>query len=235
MLGAGRPEVGDGGGKGESMVHPACQATPASVSSDPYVFFMSYARLPAGARAKKDPSTVALEQFHTHLCSDIMQLTDHDGVESPGFLDQSIDLGENWQSRLEHALATCRVFVPVYTSRYFTREWCGKEWDAFARRQEEQLRTRPYTGNAIIPVLWVGQQHLTLPPVAKKVQFARHDLGEDYLGSGFYGLKKAGRHARYRSSVWALAQRIVNVAQQTSLEPCDVELFKDLRNVFEGE
>ncbi|MEE1764481.1 TIR-like protein FxsC [Streptomyces sp. SP18BB07] len=218
------------------MIHPASQAAPASDSSDPYVFFMSYARLPmTGTRTRKDPSDVALEQFHAHLCSDIMQLTDHDGEESPGFLDQSIDLGEDWQGRLKHALATCRVFVPIYTSRYFKREWCGKEWDAFARRQEEQLRTRPYTGNAIIPVLWVGQQHLTLPPVAAKVQYAHPALGKDYLQSGLYGLKQAGRHAKYRSSVWALAQMIVKVAQQTSLEPCDVELFKDLRNVFEGE
>ncbi|EMF53615.1 hypothetical protein SBD_5159 [Streptomyces bottropensis ATCC 25435] len=141
--------------------------------------------------------------------------------------------GDYWESRLKHALATCRVFVPIYNSRYFRREWCGKEWDAFARRQ--RLRTGPYTGNAIIPVLWVGEQHLTLPPVAAEVQYAHPDLGKDYVQSGLYGLKQAGRHAKYRSSVWSLAQMIVKVAQQTSLEPCDVELFSDLRNVFEGE
>lgn len=219
------------------MIHPASQATRSTVSSDPYVFFMSYARTPlkGAARARKDPSDVALEQFHAQLCSDIMQLTDHDGEESPGFLDLSMDPGDDWESRLKQALATCRVFVPIYNSRYFKREWCGREWDAFARRQEEQLRTRPYTGNAIVPVLWVGHQHLTLPPMAAKVQYAHPDLGKDYLQSGLYGLKQAGRHLKYRSSVWTLAQMIVKVAQQTSLEPCDVELFKDLRNVFEGE
>lgn len=218
------------------MIHPASQATQSADSSDPYVFFMSYARTPLrGARSRKDPSDVSLEQFHAQLCSDIMQLTDHDGEESPGFLDLSMDPGDDWESRLKQALATCRVFVPIYNSRYFKREWCGREWDAFARRQEEQLRTRPYTGNAIVPVLWVGHQHLTLPPAAAKVQYAHRDLGKDYLQSGLYGLKQAGRHLKYRSSVWALAQMIVKVAQQTSLEPCDVELFKDLRNVFEGE
>ncbi|WP_200301747.1 TIR-like protein FxsC [Streptomyces adelaidensis] len=221
------------------MIHPASQATRSTVSSDPYVFFMSYARTPmTGGRAKKDASDMALEQFHAQLCSDIMQLTDHDGEESPGFLDQRMGVGADWENRLKHALATCRVFVPIYNSRYFRREWCGKEWDAFARRQEEQLRTRPYTGNAIVPVLWVGPQHLTLPlpQVAGKVQYSHPDLGKEYLQSGLYGLKQAGRHLKYRSSVWALAQMIVKVAQQTSLEPCDVELFKDLRNVFdEGE
>lgn len=223
-----------GEGKGESMVQAVSQATRSADSSDPYVFFMSYARTRlAGVRDRKDASDVALEQFHVQLCSDIMQLTDHDGLELPGFLDKRMHPGDDWEGRLKQALATCRVFVPIYNSRYFRREWCGKEWDAFARRQ--QLRTRPYTGNAIIPVLWVGEQHLTLPAVAAKVQYAHADLGKDYLQSGLYGLKQAGRHAKYRSSVWALAQMIVRVAQQTSLEPCDVELFSDLRNVFEGE
>jgi hypothetical protein len=220
------------------MIHPASQATQPAVSCDPYLFFMSYARTRTpwtGTRAKKDRSDVALEEFHALLCSYIMQLTDHDGAESPGFLDERMGVGADWENRLKQALATCRVFVPIYTTRYFKREWCGREWDAFARRQEEQLRTRPYTGNAIVPVLWVGPQHLALPGVAAKVQYAHPDLGKEYLQSGLFGLRQAGRHARYRGSVWALAQTIVKVAQQTSLEPCDVELFKDLRNVFEGD
>ncbi|PIM69868.1 hypothetical protein CTU88_25790 [Streptomyces sp. JV178] len=218
------------------MVQAASRTIQSSDSSDPYVFFMSYARTPyKGPRAMKDDSDLALEEFYTLLCSNIMQLTDHDGEESPGFLDQRMDTGVDWENRIKHALATCRVFVPIYNTRYFTREWCGKEWDAFARRQEEQLRTRAFTGNAIIPVLWVGEQHLTMPPVAAKVQYAIPNLGKPYLQAGLYGFNQAGRRAMYRRSVWSLAEMIVKVAQQTNLEPCDVELFKDLRNVFEGE
>ncbi|MFF5955332.1 TIR-like protein FxsC [Streptomyces luteogriseus] len=219
------------------MIHPASQANPLTVSSDPYVFYMSYARAPLTvARPKKDQSDVALEQFHAQLCSYITQLTDHDGEESPGFLDVRMTVGVEWENILKKALATCRVFVPVYNSQYFTREWCGKEWDAFARRQQQHLRKRPCTGNAIVPVLWVGTQYLRdLPPVAAKVQYYHPDLGKDYLQSGLYGLRQAGRHVKHRSTVWALARTIVEVAQQTSLEPCDVELFRDLRNVFEEE
>ncbi|MDG5806542.1 TIR-like protein FxsC [Streptomyces ossamyceticus] len=197
---------------------------------------MSYARTPYyGARGKKDSSDLAVGEFYALLCSNVMQLTDHDGEEPPGFLNQRMDTGVDWENRIKHALATCRVFVPIYNTRYFTREWCGKEWDAFARRQEEQLRTRAYTGNAIIPVLWVGEQYLTMPPVAAKVQYAIPNLGKPYLQAGLYGLRQAGRRNLYRSSVWSLAEMIVKVAQQTSLAPCDVELFEDLRNVFEGK
>lgn len=219
------------------MNQAASQAIQSADSSDPYVFFLSYARTPrTGGRAKKDASDVALEQFHAQLCSAIMQLTDHDGEESPGFLDRRMGVGVDWENRIKHALATCRVFVPIYNPRYFTRDWCGREWDAFERRQAEQRLTQPYTGNAIVPIVWVGPaEHLALPSVAAKVQYEHPDLGKDYLQSGLYGLKQAGRHPTYRSSVWILAQTIVKVAQQTRLEPCDVELFSDLRNVFEGE
>ncbi|MFD5945471.1 TIR-like protein FxsC [Streptomyces collinus] len=197
---------------------------------------MSHARSPLTVgRHKKNSSDVALEQFHAHLCGDIMQLTDHDGEECPGFLDVRMAVGADWMNVLKQALAACRVFVPVYNSRYFTSEWCGKEWYAFERRQQH-LRERPHTGTAIVPVLWVGVQYLRdLPPVAAKVQYNHSGLGKDYLESGLYGLRQAGRHGKYRSSVWALAQTIVKVAQQTSLKPCDVDLFRDLRNAFEGK
>ncbi|MDQ0717762.1 hypothetical protein QFZ55_007214 [Streptomyces luteogriseus] len=56
------------------MIHPASQANPLTVSSDPYVFYMSCAPTPLTvAWPKKDISDVALEQFHAQLCSHRMQ------------------------------------------------------------------------------------------------------------------------------------------------------------------
>ncbi|MEV6400987.1 TIR-like protein FxsC, partial [Streptomyces sp. NPDC051907] len=149
-------------------------------------------------------------------------------------LDRRMGIGAEWERQLKQALATCQVFVPVYTKRYFSREWCGKEWDAFARRQAEQHRTKPYTVNAIVPVLWLSPAHLELPPVAEAVQYTHPDLGEPYLKMGLYGLRKSGYPLQYRRAVWGIAQTIVKVAQQARLEPCDIGLFDDLRNVFEG-
>lgn len=142
-------------------------------------------------------------------------------------------IGADWERNLKQALATCQVFVPVYTKRYFSREWCGKEWDAFARRQAEQHRTRPYTVNAIVPVLWLSPAHLDLPPVAEAVPYAHPDLGPHYLETGLYGLREAGYSLQYRRAVWGIAQTIVKVAQQARIEPCRIGLFDDLRNVFE--
>ncbi|MDQ0945326.1 TIR-like protein FxsC [Streptomyces sp. V1I1] len=220
------------------MSHPFSSSPPFASSTspmgqDPY-FFLSYARVPSTEEERRgEHPDQDLVDFHRELCRHVMQLTDHDGTQPPGFLDRRMGIGADWEKNLKQALATCQVFVPVYTKRYFSREWCGKEWDAFARRQAEQHRARPYTVNAIVPVLWLSPAHLDLPPVAEAVQYTHPDLGPPYLKMGLYGLREAGYSLQYRRAVWGIAQTIVKVAQQARLEPCDIGLFDDLRNVFE--
>jgi hypothetical protein len=48
-------------------------------------------------------------------------------------LRQGQGQGHEWPWRLSNALATCSVFVPLYSRRYFKSEHCGKEWFAFHR------------------------------------------------------------------------------------------------------
>ena len=49
------------------------------------------------------------------------------------------------------ALATCRVFVPLYSSGYFADERCGKEWAYFVSRAPAGDRS----GAPIVPGVWV--------------------------------------------------------------------------------
>ncbi|MGW7415231.1 TIR-like protein FxsC [Streptomyces sp. NPDC054863] len=216
------------------MAPPTASPAPQpSEGQDPH-FFLSYARTPSMKDGRRlDHPDKELEDFHWELCRNLMQLTDRDGSGPPGFLDQRMGIGKEWERTLKQALATCQVFVPVYARRYFTREWCGKEWDAFARRQAAQRGTRPYTVNAIVPVLWTSPADLELPPVAEAVQYSHPDLGQAYLKRGLYGLLKDGYWLQYRRAVWGISQTIVNVARQARLDPCDIELFDDLRNVFD--
>ncbi|MFF7203566.1 TIR-like protein FxsC [Streptomyces sp. NPDC008141] len=228
------PAGSDDGGD-DAVTHPVgSPPAPRQRNQNPY-FFLSYARTPSpmDERGRAGDPNKLVDDFHRELCEHILHLTDHDGLVSPGFMDRQLGVGVEWELNLKEALSVCQVFVPVYTTRFFTREWCGKEWDAFARRQAEQRRTRPYTVNAIVPVLWLSPTHLTLPPVVQAVQFAHPDLGEHYLKNGLYGLRKEGRTVRYRRAVWGIAQTIVTVAQQARLDPCDTALFDNLRNVFE--
>ncbi|NEE46574.1 TIR domain-containing protein, partial [Streptomyces sp. SID8455] len=64
----------------------------------------------------------------------VMAMTDLPAGASAGFMDREIRSGEGWSERLGETLATCRVFVPLFSPRYFASEMCGKEWHAFEQR-----------------------------------------------------------------------------------------------------
>jgi hypothetical protein len=91
----------------------------------PY-FFLSYAHTPRFAGEPGNPDIWVVNLFRD-LCSDIMQLTNLPPGAKPGFMDRELRAGSDWPSGLAHALATCRVFVPLYSRRYFDSEQCGSQ------------------------------------------------------------------------------------------------------------
>ncbi|MGQ0778565.1 MAG: TIR domain-containing protein [Pseudonocardiales bacterium] len=64
-----------------------------------------------------------------------------------GYLDVKVPTGSRWPDRLSEALGMCRVFLALYSPRYFESEYCGKEWWIFSERVREYetltLRTPP--------------------------------------------------------------------------------------------
>ncbi|KUM90643.1 MULTISPECIES: TIR-like protein FxsC [Streptomyces] len=204
-----------------------------SVRQAPY-FFLSYAHVPI-ARGDPGGPDRHLVEFYEQLFDLIMQLTTVDAGGTQAFLDRRIPLGAEWEKHLKHALATCQVFVPVYSPRYFESEWCGKEWDAFERRQQHHRKSRPHTVTPIVPVWWLSPDRVRVPAVARRLQHTHVDLGGEYQQKGLFGLMAEGRRTRYRQAVWGIAQAIVEVAETARLDPCDVALFEDLRNVFQED
>src|SRR5215470_12163223 len=137
-----------------------------SAGEMPY-FFLSYARTPKhDPNARNDPDEWVY-RLYSDLCTDILALTSC-GPESAGFMDRETRPGTVWPDRLAEALATCRVFVPLYSPRYFEREHCGREWFAFTRRMLTQRARDERAVEAIVPALWVPVDHDQLPDVAKR-------------------------------------------------------------------
>ncbi|MEV8528437.1 TIR-like protein FxsC [Streptomyces sp. NPDC052000] len=189
----------------------------------PY-FFLSYAHTPKSDPKDKDPN-LWVQRFFRDLCAHVMQLTPLP-AGSAGFMDQQMQPGEGWQERLSEALAYCRVFVPLYSPRYFLSEQCGREWFAFSGRAAVQNtrvshnNSNPVTG--IVPALWVPVPTRQLPQPAERLQFNHATFGDEYADEGFYGLIKLNYlRDQYERAVYRLAKRIVSVAQQTQLEPGD--------------
>ncbi|MFE6665403.1 FxsC protein [Streptomyces sp. NPDC057697] len=187
-------------------------ATPQQRAADhrPY-FFLSYAHTPGYGRGT-DPD-MWVERLFKDLCDHVMAMTDLPAGAPAGFIDREIRSGEGWSERLGEVLATCRVFVPLFSPRYFASEMCGKEWYAFAQRAIHHRARSNQRAEAIVPALWVPVPPSQLPGPAERLQFNHRDFGDRYVSDGLYGLIKLRLFAEeYERAVYELAKRIVNVA-----------------------
>lgn len=163
-----------------------------------------------------------VDRLFRDLCGHVMALTDLPAQYEVGFMDREIRSGEGWSERLAKALANCRVFVPLFSPRYFASEMCGKEWFAFAQRAIQDGAVRPggQAPEAIVPALWVPVPPSQLPGPAERLQFNHNTFGERYVTDGLYGLIKLRGYAeQYEKAVYELARRIVHVGENVDLAP----------------
>jgi hypothetical protein len=186
----------------------------------PY-FFLSYARTPKRDPGDKEDPDRWVYKLYKDLCGVILQLTDA-RPEEAGFMDRENRLGTEWSPELVNALQRCRVFVPLYSRRYFQSSYCGREWFAFARREVTNRARGSDVGSAIVPALWTRMNSGSLPNVAQSVQFDHAALGERYCTEGFYGIMKLQNYrADYQRAVHRLAERIVDIGDANAAYPDD--------------
>ncbi|MFD3717844.1 TIR-like protein FxsC [Streptomyces sp. NPDC058674] len=182
----------------------------------PY-FFLSYAHSPRFGHGGPDPD-LWVSRFFRDLSDHVTALTDLPNGSPPGFMDQEVRTGEVWSDRVAEALATCRVFVPLYSPRYFTSEFCGREWFAFAQRAAYHRARTSMEGEGIVPAQWVPVPPAQLPDVAVRLQSDFGSLGERYATDGLYGLIKLRSYAeQYEQAVYELAKRVVRVGNTSDI------------------
>lgn len=198
------------------------------------MFFLSYSRTPREDRGDQTDPDGLVAKFFKDLRGSLMQISVLPKVEAAGFMDREFRTGHEWPRRLTQALATCKVFVPLYSPRYFQKENCGKEWSAFADRAAEAAGRRGELVEAIVPALWVPVPDERLPMVAQSIQYWTPAYSSRYATHGLYRLMKNSRYeAEYAEVVDELASRILDVAEKNLLEPGSVADYHSLRNAFE--
>lgn len=198
------------------------------------LFFLSYAHGQRHDRRSQDPD-LWIAQFYDDLCGHINLLTGLPPGRKPGFMDREVGPGREWSLRLSNALATGRVFVPLYSRRYFESEHCGKEWFAFNRRALNHAAKGIGRVEAIIPALWSPVRDAQLPAATRSVQFRPGDFGPLYAEHGFYGIMKVNRwREAYEKAVYLLARRIVNAAEASPVEPEPPLQYESLPAAFGG-
>ncbi|WP_371792662.1 FxsC protein [Streptomyces sp. NBC_01471] len=209
----------------------AASEQPRAANHRPY-FFLSYAHTPKHGAVGPDPD-MWVERLFRDLCAHVMAMTNLPAGAPAGFIDRELRSGEGWSERLGEVLATCRVFVPLFSPRYFGSEMCGKEWYAFAQRAiQEQVRSNR-TADAIVPALWVPVPPHQLPGPAARLQFNHRAFGERYVTDGLYGLVKLRIFAEeYERAVYELAKRIVSVADSSDIGPCRPVDYRAIPSAF---
>jgi FxsC-like protein len=184
----------------------------AAVSTAPY-FFLSYAHTPRLDASDSTDPDLWKELLFKDLCRHIVEVTSLRGA-NPGFMDKDLQPGEVWPESLIQALATCRVFVPLYSRRYFTSASCGREWFYFNRRTLNHVARVKGPVEAIIPAVWSPVDLGSLPDVAKSIQVDYFGI-EPYAQHGFWGIMKLSRYRdAYEEAVFKLAERIKTVAER---------------------
>jgi FxsC-like protein len=180
-----------------------------AAASAPY-FFLSYAHKSCGDARDEGEAGYWIGEFFRDLCRSVEQQAGLLKGASPGFMDSERRPGNEWPIEVVQALSTCRVFVPLYSSRYFADEYCGKEWNYFTHRTAAPRLQEA----AVVPGIWDPIGLGKLPQVARAP--LREYRGSDpYETHGLYGIMKVSRYrTEYIRAVTDLAGRMVEAAER---------------------
>lgn len=182
-----------------------------------FFYFLSYAR-----PDRDEDSYDCIRRFRTELEQEVRR------IKGPtegriGFFDgEDIKSGDAWPDTLSEALCTSRVFVPIYSQTYFTKDYCGREWKIFRDRLEAYKTQYPdaEVENLIQPVLLVPPDRLSLPDPVSHIQYLYDRYPEDYQMEGLHVISRVGVYRdSYERFKTVLARRIVDVADKYPLPP----------------
>jgi hypothetical protein len=208
-------------------------SSPLSAGDGPF-FFLSYAHSPWDDRSRPDPD-LWIGKLYDDLCELVKELAGLPSGAKSGFMDRDLRQGQEWPDQLANALASCRVFVPLYSHRYFRSEHCGKEWFAFNRRRLNHKAKNTDPIETIVPALWIPVQEGMLPVAAVSVQYNSRTFGELYAEHGFFGIMKVSRwREAYEEAVYLLARQIVTVGVASPLAPGEAVPYESLDSAFGG-
>jgi len=180
-------------------------------------FFMSYARADDQHRDEE-----LIREFYDDLKSAVSIRVTDQSLPIAYFDQANLQPGDSWPDEIANALCSCNTFLPIMTARYFTREYCGKEWTIFDDRRRSLGGSQPPP--VIIPVLWVPPVEGPLPDYAMNLQVTFDSMTapeperrniEDYARYGLYHLakrKKTTHMNAYDMILEQLATRIIQLS-----------------------
>jgi FxsC-like protein len=198
-----------------------------AAATAPY-FFLSYAHGAHEGSLDDGELDYWVSEFFRDLCRSVEQRAGLAKGMAPGFMERDRRMGEDWPTEVIRALATCHVFVPLYSSRYFADEDCGKEWNFFAGRLPDPTAQE----TTIVPGIWDPVDPGRLPKAARVPPVTYHGI-KAYESLGLYGIMKVSRYrGEYARVVSELARGVLAAADRSPVKDrLDVD-YRTLQSAF---
>ena len=194
-------------------------------TTDPPVFFVSYAHADAEYKEDRDNLRKFVEDLSARVAGKMPT-----PLEGVSFIDPNMQVGEVWSESLGDALKRSRVGVALYSPNYFTRQWCGKEFQVLLDRSRSSQG-----GTGIVPVRW--DKFLNPPKCAARIQYDSGAFPPEYasMGMGQLARLRPAFLAAHDFALTALAERIVAEAKAERLKQLDTLDFDGVKSAWEEE
>lgn len=192
-----------------------------AAATAPY-FFLSYAHMARDGATDGGEPDYWVSEFYRDLCRSIERQARLLKGAAAGYMERARRQGGD-PAAVNQALGNCRTFVPLYSSRYFADDDCGREWNFFVSRMPDTT--------AIIPVMWDPVDPGKLQPArAPRVKY--HGV-KSYEALGLYGIMKVSRfRGEYARVVDELASDVLSAAQGDQImERTDID-YRTLPSAF---
>jgi hypothetical protein len=190
------------------------------------VFFVSHAH-----------ADIEYEQFRKDMETFVDEVSARVALElrmplkEVAFFDATnLQIGDSWSTALAESLKTIPVGVALYSPNYFSRPWCGKEFQSFIERHQPGIVT------GIVPVLWT--RITTVPKAISDYQYKNAAFPPEYVQMGMQRLVslRATLPLQYDKAIQAIADRILESAlPQNQLRPAPALEVDTLASVWDED
>lgn len=195
----------------------------------PY-FFLSYAHTAPLTLMDREATDYWVTAVFDDLSEAVREAARLDRQRAVGFFDGLLKASEDWKARVSSELDGANVFVPLYSPRYFSMTWPGREWTYFSSRSVDEEPADPRTH--IVPVLWAPMISAAGPPDLPDARDLVPDVPE-YAENGLRALKMLNHfREQYAQVVTELAGRIVGAAGGQPLRPAAAASIDQVPSAF---
>lgn len=196
----------------------------------PY-FFLSYAHTAPLALVEPEPTDHWIKAVFDDLSAAVRLAAGFDEHRSVGFFDGLLKASDDWKARVAAELSDANVFVPLYSPKYFSMTWPGREWTCFTERLPDDSVEVPR--DHIVPVLWTPMIGAAGPPRLPDPLSLVPDVPE-YAENGLFAMKKLNYFRdEYEQVVTELAAHIVGAAGERPLARSTVSSLDQVPSAFQ--